>query len=96
MAIEEAIGEAVAFVGRVAVEFTAEFIFSKYGARYFHGIGRRVIAVVTFGRKRIPSSVRQVPKGTKPKPRAGDWLALYVGIGTFIAAVAGVIVGFII
>jgi hypothetical protein len=96
MAPDEAVGEAVAFVGRVAVELTAEFIFSRHGARYFHGIGRRVIAIVTFGRKRIPSSLRQVPAGMKPTPRSSDWLALVVGIGTFLAAIAGVIAGFLI
>jgi hypothetical protein len=96
MAPGEAVGEIVAFVGRVAVELTAEFIFSRHGARYFHGIGRRVIAVLTLGRKRIPSSLRQVPSGTKPKPRASDWLALFVGIVTFIVAAGGVVAAFII
>jgi hypothetical protein len=96
MVPEEAVGEAVAFVGRVAVELTAEFIFSRHGARYFHGIGRHAIAVLTLGRKRIPSSLRQVPKGSKPKPRSGDWLALFVGIGTFIAAIAGVVASFMV
>jgi hypothetical protein len=96
MAPDEAVGDAIAFVGRVAVELTAEFIFSRHGARYFHGIGRRVIAVVTLGRKRIPSSLRQVPKGSMPKPRSSDWLALFVGIGTFIAAIAGVVASFMV
>jgi hypothetical protein len=96
MAPDEAVGEAVAFVGRVAVELTAEFIFSRHGARYFHGIGRRVIAVATLGGKRIPSSLRQVPKGARPKPRRSDWWALFVGIGTFVAAIAAVIAGFVI
>jgi hypothetical protein len=96
MVADEAIGEAIVFVGRVALEFTAEFIFSKHGARYFHGIGRRVIAIVTAGRIRIPSSLRQVPRGMTPKPRQGDWLALFVGIGTFVAAAGGVIAAFLI
>jgi hypothetical protein len=96
MAPDEAVGEAVVFVGRAAVELTAEFIFSKHGARYFHGIGRRVIAVVTLGSKRIPSSLRQVPQGMKPKPRKSDWLALWVGIATFFGAVGGVVAAFLI
>jgi hypothetical protein len=95
MAPDEAVGEAIVFVGRVAVELTAEFIFSKHGARYFHGIGRRVIAVLTLGRKRIPSSLRQVPQGMKPKPRKGDWLALFVGIGSFVGAAGGVVAAFL-
>ncbi len=96
MAPDEAVGEAIFFAGRVAVELTAEFIFSKHGARYFHGIGRRVIAVLTLDRKRIPSSLRQVPKGARPKPRGSDWAALFVGIATFSLALGGVIAGFLI
>ena len=78
------------------LDLTTGFIFSKYGARYFHGIGRRVIAVITFGNRRIPSSLRQAPKGASAKPRCSDWLALYVGIATFIASAGGVIAGFIV
>ena len=96
MVPEEAIGEAVAFAGRVAIELTAEFIFSKHGARYFHGIGRRVIAVATIGKKRIPSSLRRVPKGTHPKPRRSDWAALYVGITTFLTASGGVVAAYVV
>ncbi len=76
-------------------DLTTAFIFSKYGARYFHGIGRRIIAVVTLGSKRIPSSLRQVPHGTIPKPRGYDWLALYVGVGAFTAGVVGVVLAFL-
>jgi hypothetical protein len=95
--------DAAEFAGRVALmaagtvfDLTSAFIFSKYGARYFHGIGRRVIAVITLGTKRIPSSLRQVPTGSIPKPRGYDWLALYVGIGTFVAAAGGVITTFLV
>ncbi len=96
MPADELLGEAVSFVGRVAVEFTAEFIFSKHGARYFHSIGRFAIAAVTFGGKRIPSSLRVIPKGTKPKPTPSDWVALFTGIGIWLAAVAGVVWAFLI
>jgi hypothetical protein len=78
-----------------ALELVYDFIFSKYGARYFHGIGRHVIAIVTLGRKRIPSSLRQCPKGSRPKPTSSDWIALYVGIATFVFAAGGVILAFL-
>ncbi len=97
------VDDAVEFAGRLAInvagsaiELAYEFIFSKYGARYFHGIGRHVIAVVTLGQKRIPSSLRQFPKGSVPKPKSSDWLALYVGIATFVAAAGAVIFAFLI
>ena len=49
------------------------------------------IAIATLGRKRIPSSLRVVPKGMVPRPRRSDWLALWVGVATSIALVAAVI-----
>ncbi|BBD01206.1 MULTISPECIES: hypothetical protein [Sphingobium] len=93
MPIDEVI-EAIAFTGRLvvgavdalqAVGMVAEHIFSGHTARFFHGVGRRVIAVATFGTKRIPSSLRVVPKGSHPKPRRSDWLALWVGILFWVA-----------
>ncbi len=92
MPIDEIV-EAIAFTGRLvvgavealnAVGMVAEHVFSGHTARFFHGVGRRVIAVATFGTKRIPSSLRVVPKGSHPKPRRSDWLALWVGILSWI------------
>jgi len=93
MPIDEIV-EAIAFTGRLvggaiealnAVGMVAEHIFSGHSARFFHGVGRRVIAVATFGTKRIASSLRVVPKGSHPRPRGSDWLALWVGILSWIA-----------
>ncbi len=89
---EEAAAEIVKFVGRAAFELSSDLIFSKHGARYFHGIGRHVIALVTFGRVRIELSLRQVPKGTAAKPLRRDWAALFVGIAVFLASGAAVLV----
>lgn len=95
MPVDELVGEAVGFVARqaagVAVDLVVDRIFSRYTARFFHGVGRRVIAVVSFGRKRIPSSLRLIPAGTKPKPRANDWLALFVGIATWLLLLGGAV-----
>ncbi|MFZ2995726.1 hypothetical protein [Sphingobium sp.] len=89
MSIDDAVGEVLGVVVRHAggfmVDMAAQHIFSRYTARFFHGVGRRVIAVLTLGRKRIPSSLRMVPKGAKPKPRGSDWLALWTGIAFWIA-----------
>lgn len=68
-------------------ELVTSDIFRGALARYFHGIGRRIVALVTFGRRRIPSSLRRVPKGVIPRPRASDWLALWVGIGIWVAGI---------
>jgi hypothetical protein len=68
-----------------------QLIFNRHVARYFHGVGRRAIAVVTIGRIKIPSSLRIVPRGQKPKPRPPDWWALIVGILIWFAAAAGVV-----
>ncbi|MES1984410.1 MAG: hypothetical protein V4461_05575 [Pseudomonadota bacterium] len=83
MPIDDLIGEAVGTVIGPAIgwvaEQTVDHVFSGYTLRFLHGIGRRVIAVATFGKKRIPSSLRLVPIGSKPKPKSNDWLALGVG-----------------
>lgn len=89
--VDEAVGEVLQFVGRAVADVALEFVFSKHGARYFHGIGRHVIAIITLGQLRIPSSLRQVPKGTKPKPNPSDWVALFVGIAVFGLSASAVI-----
>jgi hypothetical protein len=48
-------------------------------------MGRRVIAAATLGTKRIPSSLRAVSKGHRPRPRRADWLALWTGILFWVA-----------
>lgn len=95
--IDDAIGEAVAdaagavarHAGGFVVDLASGYVFSGHAARFFHGIGRRSIAVTTWGRIRIPSSLRSVPRGVRPRPRRSDWLALWIGIaiwaGLFLA-----------
>jgi hypothetical protein len=100
MPVDEIIGEVMAKVaGQVvgvvvdsAVELIASDLFRGWLARYFHGIGRRLIAAVTLGRVRIPSSLRVVPIGTQPKPTASDWIALGVGVIVWLLA-AGLVIG---
>jgi hypothetical protein len=82
----EVIGDLLGRFAGLAVETVAEHIFSSNTARFFHGVGRRLIATATFGRKRIPSSLRVIPKGSSPKPRTSDWLALWVGIVAWVGA----------
>lgn len=88
MPIDEIAGEFLVEVGAragvAAVDLVSGFVFDKRTLRYFHGIGRRVIVAVTLGRVRIPTSVRHVPKGTTPRPRRSDWVALWVGIGLWL------------
>ena len=93
MPIDE-IADAIAFTGRLvsgvvhvasAAEMVVDHVFSRHTARFFHGVGRRVIAILTLGRKRIPSSLRMVPRGARPRPRRSDWLALWTGIAFWIA-----------
>jgi hypothetical protein len=88
-AIGEVVGEAVGFVvrqaGGLVVDLTVSHIFSRHTARFFHGVGRRAIAVATLGGVRIPSSLRMVPAGMKARPRRADWLALWVGLLFWIA-----------
>ena len=81
----EAAGFVVRQVGGLAIDLTVEQIFSRHSARFFHGIGRRAVAVSTLGAKRIPSSLRIVPKGSRAKPRRSDWLALWIGVLVWIA-----------
>jgi hypothetical protein len=71
--------------GGLVVDLTVDHIFSRHTARFFHGVGRRVITILTLGRTRIPSSLRTVPKGVSARPRRSDWLALWVGILFWIA-----------
>lgn len=59
--------------------------FSGYTARFFHGLGRRSIAVATWGRIRIPSSLRTVPCGVRARPPRSDWLALWIGVAIWIS-----------
>lgn len=66
-----------------------ELIFNRHVARYFHGVGRYTLMGATLGAVRIPSSLRMVPEGTKAKPIARDWFALFTGIIVWSAAVVG-------
>jgi hypothetical protein len=90
MAVDEIVGEALSFVGEVAVRFTMEQVFSGHTARFFHGFGRRIIALTTLGQIRIPTSLRESPKGTRPKPRRSDWIALWVGVLVWASLAVGV------
>lgn len=87
--VDEIVGEAASFlfrkVGGFAVELTVDHIFSRHTARFFHGVGRRLIAMLTLGRTRIPTSLRTVPKGVSARPRRSDWLALWIGILFWVA-----------
>lgn len=95
MPIDELVGDFAGHViGEVAgwtVELVAEQIFSRYTARFFHSIGRRVIAIASLGGKRIPSSLRVVPAGTHPKPTTADWFALWVGVASWLLLATGVL-----
>jgi type VI protein secretion system component VasF len=95
--VDEIVGEAAGFlfrqVGGLAVELTVDHIFSRHTARFFHGIGRRLIAMLTLGRARIPTSLRTVPKGMSARPRRSDWLALWVGILFWVALFFGIGLG---
>lgn len=95
MPLDEIAGAIAAEVaGKVVgtfAEASVQLIFNKYVARYFHGVGRHVLMAITFGKLRIPSSLREVPKGVKPKPTGLDWLALFVGVVTWGTAVAVVV-----
>jgi hypothetical protein len=73
-----------------AVGTVPELIFNRHVARYFHGIGRRVISILTLGQTRIPSSLRDVTEGTKPEPTIGDWISLVAGIAVFATTLFGV------
>lgn len=86
--VADVAGAVLRQAGGMVVEVAFDTIFSRHTPRLFHGIGRRTIAIATLGRKRIPSSLRIVPKGMKPRPRRNDWLALWVGVGTSIVLLA--------
>jgi len=81
-------GQVIGEVAGWAIDLVAKQVFSRYTARFFHGFGRRVIAVASFGRKRIPSSLRMVPVGTHPKPAVEDWVALWVGVASWFLLAA--------
>ncbi|MET0248537.1 MAG: hypothetical protein ABW164_02280 [Sphingobium sp.] len=90
--------DAVAFAGRAiagvanglaTAETVLSHVFSGHSARFFHGVGRRLLAVVTLGGVRIPSSLRRVPVGAGAKPRRSDWVALWTGILFWIALFVG-------
>jgi len=93
-AAAEAAGAVVRHAGGFIADLAIDYVFSGYTARFFHGLGRRSLAVATLGRIRIPSSLRTVPHGVHPRPRRSDWLALWTGVaiwcGLFLAlGVAG-------
>ena len=91
----EMIGEVAGFTVRLVANVGVELIFNKYVARYFHGVGRHVLMVATFGKLRIPSSLRAVHAGQKPKPYALDWLALVIGVTTWVAAAIVTLITFV-
>ena len=96
MPLDDAAGELVGEVAGYAVRLVAnvgvELIFNKYVARYFHGVGRHVVMVASFGKLRIPSSLRAVSNGKKAKPNALDWLALVVGVAIWVGAAAATLI----
>lgn len=89
MPVDDIASEAAGFlfrqVGGLVVDLTVDHVFSRHSARFFHGVGRRLIAVATIGRLRIPSSLRVVPKGQSARPHVSDWLALGIGVLGWIA-----------
>lgn len=84
-AVFDVAGVVLRHAGGLVVDLTTEHVFSRHTSRFFHGVGRRVIAIATLGRKRIPSSLRIVPKGARARPRRADWLALWTGILFWVA-----------
>lgn len=88
--IAEAVGGAIIRqVGGFVVELTVEHVFSRHTARFFHGVGRRGLAVITLGLWRIPSSLRVVSLGSSPRPTFGDWFALIFGVLLWTAIAIG-------
>lgn len=95
--IDDALGEVVAeaagavvqvaggFIADLAVAYVFSHVFSGNTARFFHSLGRRVIAIATGGRIRIPSSLRTVPRGVRARPRRSDWLALWTGVAIWLS-----------
>ncbi|MCP1469960.1 hypothetical protein J3E64_001647 [Sphingobium sp. OAS761] len=86
-------GAVLRHAGGYVVDVTVDHIFSRHTARFFHGVGRRTIAVGTLGRVRVASSLRTVPRGMAARPRRSDWLALWVGILVWTAAFLAIGVG---
>lgn len=78
--VAEAAGAVVQTAGGFIADLAVAYVFSGHTARFFHGLGRRVIAIATWGRIRIPSSLRTVPRGVRARPRPSDWLALWIGV----------------
>jgi hypothetical protein len=89
MPADELVELATKLAVRLVVE-VPELVFNKYVARYFHGVGRHAIMILTLGYIRIPSSLRMVPQGTKPKPTSQDWVALIFGIAVWGASATAV------
>lgn len=83
--VVDAAGLVLRHAGGLVVDLTVDHVFSRHTARFFHGVGRRLIAVATLGGKRIPSSLRTVRRGVSARPRRSDWLALWVGVVSWIA-----------
>lgn len=81
----EAAGALLRHAGGFVVDMTVDHIFSRHTARFFHGVGRRVIRLGTLGRVHIPSSLRAVPRGETARPKASDWIALWTGVLFWIA-----------
>ena len=89
--------ELVEFAAKLAfraVVNVPELVFNKYVARYFHSVGRYTIVLGTLGFVRIPSSLRMVPQGTRPKPTLQDWLALLIGIAVWCGVAALVVLAY--
>ena len=92
--VGEAVGEVAGAVlhqaGGFVVDVVVEGIFAGGTARFFHGVGRRAIAVATLGKVRIPSSLRVVPRSSRAGPRRSDWIALWVGIAIWLMLFAAI------
>lgn len=90
----EAVGDVAGVVfqhaGGFVVDVVVEGIFAGGTARFFHGVGRRAIALTTLGKVRIPSSLRVVPRSSRAAPRRSDWFALWVGTAIWITLFAAI------
>jgi hypothetical protein len=86
-------GAVLRHAGGFVVDMTVDHIFSRHTARFFHGVGRRVIRFGTVGQVHIPSSLRVVPRGEAARPKASDWVALSIGILFWIALFLGIGLG---
>ncbi len=83
------LGARLAF--QAVVNTVPELIFNRHVARYFHGVGRRAIAVLSLGTIRIESSLRIIPIGEEAKPKGADWAALILGVLIFGTSGAGAV-----